>query len=243
MHYLIPEKIWQLIFPILKIFKNIYIKTEEKLRLFIESIYYISRSGCQWRLLPKHYGNWNSNYKRFKRWSDKGILHRISLEFKTKLNLNVNILMIDSTIVRAHACSSGFNECLGRSSGGLSTKIHVLVDSNGKPIKFILTEGQKADITQANNLTKKIKNFIVLADKGYDCNTFINILKEKNCIPVIPSRKNRIQPREFEKEIYKERNIIERFFGRMKHFRRVFSRFDKSANVFLSFLYFVSIFV
>ena len=241
MDYLISEEIWQLIFPILKTYKDIYIKTEEKLRLFIESVYFITRTGSQWRLLPKYYGNWNSNYKRFKRWSDKGILRKIYTKVTTKLNLE--IIILDSTIVRAHACSAGLNECLGRSSGGFSSKIHTLVDGNGKPIKFILTEGQRADITQAIDLTKDIKNSVVLADKSYDSDDFINILKERNCTPVIPSKKNRIQPREFERNIYKERNVIERFFGKIKYFRRIFSRFDKTASVFLSFLYFVSLFV
>ncbi|AZL16105.1 transposase [Rickettsiales endosymbiont of Stachyamoeba lipophora] len=79
--------------------------------------------------------------------------------------------MIDSTIVRAHACSAGYyessqdQEALGRSKGGFTTKIHALVDALGNPLKFILTPGQKNDITQAENLTKDIVNTTIIADK------------------------------------------------------------------------------
>jgi transposase len=241
MDYLILHETWQVIFTKLKSYKNIYIKSEIKFRLFIESVYFILRSGCQWRLLPKVYGNWNTNYKRFKRWSDRGIW--LWLFTILKLKTNHEIVMIDSTVVKAHACSSGFKDCLGRSVGGLSTKIHAIVDDDGKPIKFILTGGQKSDIDQAIDLTKEQENNIVIADKAYDCDKLINNLRSKNCTVVIPLRKSRKLSREFDKDIYKLRNVIERFFSKIKHFGRIFSRFDKTSNVFSSFLYIVCLFV
>lgn len=82
-------------------------------------------------------------------------------------------------------------ECLGRSSGGFTTKIHTLTDALGNPLKFILTGGQRNDITQAIPLLEQTINAFVIADKGYDSNDFIEFLKIKNCTPVIPSKKQK----------------------------------------------------
>jgi transposase len=153
--------------------------------------------------------------------------------------------MIDSTIVRAHACSAGYRkdsrdqEGLGRSKGGFSTKIHALVDALGNPLKFILTPGQRNDITQGENLVIEQKNNTLIADKGYDANSLVESLESKGCKVIIPPKKNRKNPRVYDEHIYKERHLIECFFGKIKHFRRIFSRFDKSADIFLSFLNFV----
>ncbi len=153
--------------------------------------------------------------------------------------------MIDGTIIRAHACSAGYKknsggqEALGRSRGGFSTKIHALVDALGNPLKFMLTPGQRNDITQAEALTENISNSTIVADKGYDSNTFITNLKSKGCKVVIPPKRNRKMQREYDKHVYKERHLIECFFGKIKHFRRIFSRFDKTAVVFMGFLNFV----
>jgi transposase len=154
-------------------------------------------------------------------------------------------VMIDATIIRAHACSSGYKkdsqdqEALGRSKGGFTTKIHAAVDALGKPLKFILTPGQKHDITQAKCLTEDVTHTTVLADKGYDSDDLVKKLEDNGCTVVIPPRSNRKNPREYDKDIYKERHLVECFFNKIKHFRRIFSRFDKAAQTFLSFLSFV----
>jgi transposase len=155
-------------------------------------------------------------------------------------------MMIDATIIRAHSCSAGYEkdsqseQALGRSKGGFTTKIHALVDGLGNPLKFILTPGQRNEITQAEILVQNIKSTTLLADKGHDSMAFINTLENQMCNPVIPSRKNRRQPRVIDEHLYKERHLIECFFGFIKHYRRVFSRFDKKASTFLAFLQFVA---
>lgn len=153
--------------------------------------------------------------------------------------------IIDGTIVRAHACSAGYKknsggkEALGRSKGGFTTKIHALVDGLGNPLKFILTAGQRNDITQAEALTENVTNSTVIADKGYDSNAFIANLESKGCTVVIPPKRNRKVQRDYDKYLYKERHLVECFFGKIKHFRRIFSRFDKTSTVFMGFLNFV----
>jgi transposase len=128
---------------------------------------------------------------------------------------------------------------LGRSKGGFTTKIHAVVDALGNPLKFTITAGQRNDITQANSLLRNISNAYVIDDKGYNSKELRFQLFQQNCIPVIPSRSNNKHPFQYDEDIYKERHAIECLFSKMKHFRRIFSRFDKSACNFIAFLSFV----
>jgi len=96
-------------------------------------------------LIPENYGSWRTIHKRFKRWADYGIWERLFVTVQD--NPDFEYIMIDVTIIRAHACSAGYNkdsqnqEALGRSRGGFITKIHALSDALGNPLKFILTPG------------------------------------------------------------------------------------------------------
>lgn len=247
MNYYIKSPEWEAILKKLRLIKKIHTKDELSLRRFIEGIWYIARSGCQWRLLPECYGNWRAIHMRFKEWSNKGIWQELFESMHREAEKEE--VMIDSTIVRSHACSAGYKkdsqieEALGRSKGGFTTKIHALVDALGNPLKFILTPGQRNDITQADALLDGVTNSTVIADKGYDSNHLLELIARGNSTAVIPPKKNRKVQREYDVHIYKERHLIECFFGKIKHFRRVFSRFDKTANVFLGFLNFVGVFI
>ena len=92
--------------------------------------------------------------------------------------------MLDTIIIRTHACSAGYGkdsqdlQALGPSQGGFITKIHALVDALGNLLRFILTRGQRHDITQAHKLVEGLQGSIVIADKGYDSNALVQILEE-----------------------------------------------------------------
>src|SRR5947209_9914676 len=131
-------------------------------------------------------------------------------------------------------------QSLGRSRGGFSTKIHLATDALGNALRFILTGGERNDITQAESLVADLAADHVIADKGYDAEPFIIKLKERSSAVVIPSRRNRKEQREIDTHLYKERHLIENQIGKLKQFRRVFSRFDKLAKNYLSFIYFAS---
>jgi transposase len=131
-------------------------------------------------------------------------------------------------------------QSLGRSRGGFSTKIHLTCDALGNALRFILTAGERSDITQAENLIENFASGAVLADKGYDANNFISRIEAQNSSVVIPSKANRKQQRAIDRHLYKERHLIENQIGKLKHFRRVFSRFDKLAKNYLSFVQFAS---
>lgn len=243
MKYYIKNREWEEILKILLTIKGIHKNSIAKLRCFVEAVWFMSRAGCSWRLLPDCYGSWRAIHSRFKNWSDKGIWEFIFKKLQD--NPDMEYVMIDSTIVRAHASAAGYgknsqkHEALGRSKGGFTTKIHALVDALGNPLEFILTPGQSHDITQAQTLTTGEVGVAVLADRGYDSDAFIKHIKNQGAAAIIPPRKNRKIKREYDKILYRERSLIECCFGKMKHFRRVFSRFDKTASTFLSFVYFV----
>jgi transposase len=104
---------WQKILPVLKSCSpQIRLGTLRDCRRFLDAVLWILRSGAQWRLLPKQYGNWNSVYKRFHRWSELGIFEKLFEHFSSDRDLEY--LLIDSTIVRANACAGGAKKNTGR---------------------------------------------------------------------------------------------------------------------------------
>ena len=131
------------------------------------------------------------------------------------------------------------SQALGRSKGGFSTKIHVSVDGLGNPLRFTLTAGQNHDITQADQLIEGMDSEYVIADRGYDSDEFRETIANSGSVAVIPSRSNRKEPHRYDKYLYRERHLVECLIGKMKHYRRIFSRFDKLADRYLSFLQFV----
>src|SRR5947199_3146868 len=101
MNVRLTEKQWQKLLPFLKSCLDIYIGRETDCRNFLEAVLWITRSGAQWRLLPRHYGKWNSIYKRFARWSNRDVFAKL-FTFCAGIK-ELKALLVDSTIVRAHA--------------------------------------------------------------------------------------------------------------------------------------------
>ena len=114
------------------------------------------------------------------------------------------------------------------------------VDGLGNPLRFTLTPGQQHDITQAEALLAGCRSEYVIADKGYDAQPFIEYLTEAGMVAVIPARSHRKEPRDYDTHLYRERHVVECFIGKIKHYRRVFSRFDKLASRYLGFLQFAA---
>lgn len=129
---------------------------------------------------------------------------------------------------------------MGYSRGGFSSKIHAVTEAKGRPLIVEITPGQAADISQAELLLTDVEAEAVAADKAYDADALVEALLGRQINVVIPPKVNRKQIREYDRELYKQRNGIERFFGKIKHYRRVFSRFEKTRRNYLAMLYFVS---
>jgi len=132
--------------------------------------------------------------------------------------------MVDGSIVRVHQHGAAkkkdqTEQAQGKSRGGLSTKIHAAVDALGNPIRLILTEGQASDYTKADDLIEGFSADYVIADKGYDSDTFVMSVQNVGGQAVIPPRSNRKVMRDYDTVLYKERNLVERFFQKLKHYR------------------------
>lgn len=125
----------------------------------------------------------------------------------------------------------------------MTTKLHVAVDALGNPLRVILSAGQITDIERAEGLIKDQPAEFIVADKGYDSDAFVAIITAQGGRPVIPPRSNRLTPRTFDRHLYQSRNLIERFFSRIKQFRRIATRYDKLAKSFLSFVHLACAFV
>jgi transposase len=144
-HSKISDNQWEKIFNFLKLQKGIYIGAEDSCRQFISAVFWMHRSGAPWRWRPKNHGKWNSIYKRFGSKGDKGIWEAMHGHFAQ--DPDMESIMIDGTIVRAHTCAAGApqshlevpqeNRPDGRSKGGLTTQIHVMVDALGNPLDLI----------------------------------------------------------------------------------------------------------
>ena len=100
------------------------------------------------------------------------------------------------------------SQVLGRSRGGFSTKAHVSVDGLGNPLRFELTGGRSHDITQAEVLVVDYQCEQVICDKGYDSADFLQFILNQGAVPVVPSRSNRKEPRDYDGHLYKERHLV-----------------------------------
>ncbi len=125
---------------------------------------------------------------------------------------------------------------IGRSRGGLTSKIHAVVDALGNPVRWLLTGGEVADICCAKPLLDGLKTAAVLADKGYDADPLIDSIQATGAMVVIPPKRKRVVQRSYDRHLYKDRNLVERFFNRIKQFRRIATRYEKLARNYLSFL-------
>jgi putative transposase len=143
-----------------------------------------------------------------------------------------------STCRRGAALKRGADaQGLGRSRGGLSTKIHAAGDALGLPVRLIASPGQRNDIAFAHDLIEGFEPGATIADKGYDANHLIDKLADEIRVTVvIPPKRNRKDRRSYDADLYKERNIIERFFNKLKQFRRVATRYDKLLANFIGFV-------
>ena len=125
-----------------------------------------------------------------------------------------------------------FQHAIGRSRGGRTTKIHALTDDQGRPLSFLITPGNSHDLAGAQETlaTARLPRRL-LADRAYDARSLRDWLTVKAVIPPNPTRKH---PHSYDPKAYKLRNLIERTFCRLKDFRRIATRYDKRADIYLS---------
>src|SRR4051812_14705179 len=221
------------------------------LRRFVEAGGYVPRAGVAWEDLPATCGAPGTAYRRFRRWACKGIRDELFLGGIPTDALET--VMLDSSACKAQRHASGAQgggeEALGRSRGGLTTKIHAVVDALGRPLCFLLTPGQAADCRQARALLEGLAFERLIGDRGYDTDELRDWLEEHGAEAGIPSQRNPKAPLPppppahpgrapipHDRAAYRERHRVENLFCRIKDYGRIVLRKCKTSRSYAGFV-------
>ena len=185
-------------------------------RRVLNGIFWVLRSGAPWRDLPGAFGPYTTCYNRFVRWRRAGVWSRIIDALAATHDAAVQ--MIDTSIVRVHQHGASIKrnqrQLMGRSRGGLTSKIHAVVDANGLPVRLALTRGETHDNRLAGKLLSRLKSgSMLLADRGYDADWIRELATRRGAWANIPPKRNRSNPINFSPYLYRDRNRVERFFN------------------------------
>ncbi|MEW6479677.1 MAG: IS5 family transposase [Pseudomonadota bacterium] len=216
----------------------------------VNAILYVAEHGCKWRGLPKRFGNWHTIYTRMNRWTKAGVLDRMFEELQRAqvVRIKIEAVSLDSTSIKVHPDGTGAPkkngpQAIGKSRGGWNTKIHMVAADARTAVTFCLSPGQAHDAPEGRRLLSSLgptsRPMHLLMDRAYEGNETRQLALDLGFIPVVPPMKTRIEPWEYDREMYKRRNEVERLFRRLKGYRRIFSRFEKLDLMFLGFISFV----
>ncbi|MDP3808793.1 IS5 family transposase [Hydrogenophaga sp.] len=216
----------------------------------VNAILYVAEHGCKWRGLPKRFGNWHTIYTRMNRWTKAGVLDRMFEELQRAqvVRIKIEAVSLDSTSIKVHPDGTGAPkkngpQAIGKSRGGWNTKIHMVAADARTAVTFCLSPGQAHDAPEGRRLLSSLgptsRPVHLLMDRAYEGNETRQLALDLGFVPVVPPVKTRIEPWEYDREMYKRRNEVERLFRRLKGYRRIFSRFEKLDLMFLGFISFV----
>nr|WP_245620418.1 IS5 family transposase [Cryptosporangium arvum] len=283
----VTEAAWERIAPLLPVSAGRGGRWKDH-RQVLNAIVWKLRTGAPWRDIPDRYGSWKTAHERLRRWSADGTWDRILEHVQVHDDAVGEIewtFHVDSSVVRAHQHAAGarrpggdkrgcldqrgaaragvavaaVDEAIGRSRGGLSSKIHLAVDGRGRPMAVRLTAGQAGDNPQLLPLLDEIsvhrpgpgrprkRPDRVVADKAYSHPSTRAALRRRKIAVTIPERRDQVarraakgsaggRPPAFDPVIYRQRNLVERCFNRLKQFRAIATRYAKRAVLYRALL-------
>ncbi|KPI15851.1 putative transposase IS4/IS5 family [Actinobacteria bacterium OK006] len=245
----------------------------------IDAIAWKFQTGSQWVHLPAEYGSWKGVYTRLRNWAIDGTWERVFTALLAQADADDDldwVVAVDSTIVRVHQkrrrgpqkgapAGEPADHAIGRSRGGLTTKIHLAADSLCRPLCFVLTPGQAGDAPAFEHVMAAIRvprrvgrprtrPFVVLADEAHSSRAIRGHLRRRGVRAVIPQPADQIANRErkgrgsgrpprFDRDAYKQRNTVERCINRLKQWRGLATRYEKTATVYRAGLLIAGIFL
>src|SRR4051794_29111021 len=243
---------WQRLEPLLPPEKPRTGRPNHDHRRVVSGMLWIHRTGAPWRDLPERYGPVGTVSSRFYRWCRAGVWDRIlcalQAEADARGEIDWDLHFVDATIIRAHQHAAGArrsgavggeDQALGRSQGGFSTKLHLRAEGNGRPITAVLTGGERHEqialealldtgaVRRPGRGRPRLRPRRVAGDKGYSSPTARGRLRRRGIVPVVPTKSNEPPRPSFDREVYRRRNLVERLINKLKHFRRVATRYEK----------------
>lgn len=205
----------------------------------VTAIFYVLRTGIPWRDLPDRFGPWSSVYTRFRRWCAAGVFARMLA--LVSASAEGELRHLDCSHIKLH--QDGTNpvggqtaQAIGRTKGGINTKLAAIVDSAGRAIALGLAAGQRHDLQAVEPLLPCLRRHRAVADKGFDADSFRAQLCRQQTRTCIPPKRNRQRPAAFHRGYYRRRHRVENFFCRIKRHRRISTRYEKLAATFLGFV-------
>ncbi|MFD6656130.1 IS5 family transposase [Streptomyces parvus] len=248
-------------------------------RQVIDAIAFKYRTGIPWMDLSEHLGSWKGTDIRLRKWAADGTWEKLFTALLAQADTEGDldwVVAIDSTVVRAHQHAAGArpkgapagepdDHAVGRSRGGLTTKIHLSADSRCRPLAFVLTPGQAGDASAFTQVMARLQvprpigrpritPDVVLADQAYSSRAIRNHLRRRGIRTVIPqpadqaANRQRLgdrggRPSGFDREAYKQRNTVERCINKLKQWRGLATRYDKTASIYLAAFHIAGIFI
>ena len=217
--FVVSDAVWEKVAPVLPGKVSDPGATARDNRLFLEAVLWRVRTGAQGRDLPGEFGHWNSVFQRFRRWVKGGVFERVFGCVSDEPDFEY--ALIDGTIVTTHQKASGArggtrNQAIGRSRGGLTTKIVALVDALGSLVRFVLLPGQRHDSLGVQPLIEDVAFGALLGDKAFDIDWLRTDLDERGAAAVIPPKVNRKAVINFDRDMYRWRHPIENTFAKLK---------------------------
>jgi transposase len=206
-------------------------------RLFIEAVLFRAKTGLPWRDLPERFGPWKSVYNRFANWARKNHWAAIFRELKFELDETGSI--VDGSVIRSHQDSSGGK---GGSNAMLWAALEEVFRQSSMPSStrkaarstFTLTPGQRHEMTVAEELLAQANGKALIGDTGYDSNTFVQAVRDRGMKPIIHSKPERKKKHRLDRALHRKRYLVEVFFHRLKRFRAIATRYEKTARNYLA---------
>jgi len=210
----------------------------------VTAIWYVLRTGCPWRDVPERFGPWSSVYTRWRRWGATGLWARL-LAILAR-GAKGELRHLDCSHIKLHQDGSNpvggqERQAIGRTKGGINTKLAAVVDSHGRAVALGLAPGQQHDLKAILPVVPALRGKRAVGDKGFDADNFRALLVRQRARVCIASRCNRRARPAFHRGYYRRRHQVENFFCRVKRFRRISTRYDKLAVTFLSFVQFAAV--